>query len=160
MNERDKNYLINRLAETHSSIRAILEETDLDICVYIDTDWRIKDIIGHIATWDRQVTQSLIAFKAGKEYSIPELDEDAFNQQEVLEGRKMTAQQVLKEWEQARKVFIEAVQEIPLDRFPGDLLYPWGDERGSIAGLVGYMVDHDIEHRDEIVKAIQASNEV
>ncbi len=160
MNERDKNHLINRLADTHSSIRVILEETDLDICVYTDTDWRIKDIIGHIATWDRQVTQSLIAFKAGKEYSIPELDEDAFNQQEVLEGRKMTAQQVLKEWEQARKDFIEAVQEIPLDRFPGDLLYPWGDERGSIAGLVEYMTDHDIEHRDEIVKAIQASNEV
>ncbi len=160
MNERDKNYLITRLAETHSSIRAILKETDLDICVYTDTDWRIKDIIGHIATWDRQVTQSLIAFKAGKEYSIPELDEDAFNQQEVLEGRKMTTQQVLKEWEQARKDFIEAVQEISLERFPGNLLYPWGDERGSIAGLVEYMTDHDIEHKDEIVKAIQASNEV
>ena len=71
----------------------------------------------------------------------------------------MTAQQVLKEWEQARKDFIEAVQEISLDRFPGDLLYPWGDERGSIAGLVRYMIDHDIEHRDEIVKAIQALNE-
>ena len=122
MNERDKNHLINGLAETHSSIRAILEKTDLDICIYTDTDWRIKDIIGHIATWDRQVTQSLIAFKAGKEYSIPELDEDAFNQQEVLEGRKMTAQQVLKEWDQSRKDFIEAVQEISLDRFPGDLL--------------------------------------
>jgi len=159
MNERDKNHLIDRLVETHSSIRTILEETDLDICVYTDTDWQIKDIIGHIATWDRQVTQSLIAFKAGKEYSIPELDEDAFNQQEVLEGRKMTAQQVLKEWEQARKDLIEAVQEISLERFPGDLLYPWGDERGSIAGLVEYMTDHDIEHRDEIVKAIQASNE-
>jgi len=138
----------------------ILEETDLDICVYTDTGWRIRDILGHIATWDRQVTQSLIAFKAGKEYSIPELDEDAFNQQEVLKGRKMTAQQVLKEWEQARKDFIEAVQEISLERFPGDLLYPWGDERGSIAWLVEYMTDHDIEHRDEIVKAIQASNEV
>ena len=159
MNERDKNYLINRLAETHSSIRAILEETDLDICIYADTGWRIRDIIGHIATWDRQVTKSLIAFKAGKEYSIPELDEDAFNQQEVLEGRKMTTQQVLMEWEQARTDFLEAVQEIPLDLFPGDLLYPWGDERGSIAQLVEYMTDHEIEHKDEIVRAVQESNE-
>lgn len=159
MNDRDKKNLIDRLAETHSSIRTTLEGVDLDIFVYTDSDWRIRDIIGHIATWDRQVTQSLIAFKAGKEYSIPDLDEDAFNQQEVLEGRKMTPQQVLKEWEQAREGFIEAVQEIPLDRFPGDLLYPWRDERGSIARLVDYMIDHDIEHRDEIVKAIQASNE-
>ena len=71
----------------------------------------------------------------------------------------MTAQQVLKDWEQARKDFIEAVQEISLDRFPGDLLYPWGDERGSIVRLVEYMTDHDAEHRDEIVKAIQTSDE-
>ncbi len=158
MNDRDKNHLIDRLVETHSSIRTAIEETDLDICVYTDADWRIKDIIGHIATWDRQVAKSLNAFKTGTEYSIPELDEDSFNQQQVLEGRKMTAQQVLMEWEQARKDFIGAVQEIPLDRFPGDLLYPWGDERGGIAKLVEYMIDHEIEHRDEIVKAIQASN--
>ena len=50
----------------------------------------------------------------------------------------------------------QAVQEIPFDQFPGDLLYPWGDERGSIARLVEIMTDHDTEHRDEIVKAISA----
>ena len=155
----DKKHLLKLLTESHSATRATIEGIDPDWRVYTATGWRIRDIIGHIATWDRQVTKSLIAFKAGKEYSIQELDEDAFNQQEVLEGRKMTTQQVLKEWEQARKDFIEAVQEISLDRFPGDLLYPWGDERGSIAGLVEYMTDHDAEHRDEIVKAIQTSDE-
>lgn len=159
MNDKDKNLLIDKLSQTHSSIRTAIEGTDLDICVFTDADWRIKDIIGHIATWDRQVTKSLNAFMAGKEYSIPELDEDSFNQQQVLEGRKMTAQQVLMDGEQARKDFIKAVQDIPLDRFPGDLLYPWGDERGGIVKLVEYMIDHELEHRDEIVKAIQASNE-
>ena len=159
MNGGDKRQLIERLTETHSSIRAIIKRTDLDICVYTDTDWRIKDILGHITTWDRQATQSLIAFKAGKDYSIPDLDEDAFNHQAFLEGRKMSAQQNLNEWEQARKDFIAAIQDIPQDRFSGDLLYPWGDERGSIATLVEFMVGHDIEHRDEMVKAIQESNE-
>ena len=43
----------------------------------------------------------------------------------------------------------------PPDQFPGDLLYPWGDERGSIAELVEFIVEHDAEHRDEIVKAVQ-----
>jgi hypothetical protein len=37
------------------------------------------------------------------------------------------------------------------------LLYPWGDERGSIAHLVETMTEHDVEHRDEIVKAIESS---
>ncbi len=72
----------------------------------------------------------------------------------------MTAEQVYVECERARQEFKDALNEIPLDLFPGDLLYPWGDERGSIAQLVEYMTDHEAEHRDEIVKAKQASNEV
>lgn len=39
-----------------------------------------------------------------------------------------------------------------IDLFPGDLLYPWGGERGTIAQLVEFLIDHDAEHRDEIVK--------
>ncbi len=69
----------------------------------------------------------------------------------------MTTQQVFEEWEQARQDFIEAVEEIPLDLFPGDVLYPWGDECGTIAYLVEFMVEHDVEHRHEILKAIQTS---
>ncbi len=44
---------------------------------------------------------------------------------------------------------------MPSAQYPGDLLYPWGDERGSIAQLVELIVEHDAEHRDEIVKAVQ-----
>ena len=159
MNNRERDLLIDKLAESYTDTRMLIEGIDLDICVYTDAEWRIKDIIGHVTTWDRQVIRSLNAFIAGIEYSIPELEEDSFNQQQVLEKRNMTASQVFIDAEQARKDFIEAVREIPLDRFPGDLLYPWGDERGSIVTLVEYMIDHEHEHRDEIVKAIQASNE-
>ena len=49
------------------------------------------------------------------------------------------------------------MEAIPDDLFPGDLLYPWGDERGTIADLVVYMTDHAIEHRDEIVRAAEES---
>jgi len=157
MNHIDKTGLMERLAENYSSVSALLEGIDLDIPVYKDNDWRIRDIVGHISIWDRQVAKSLIAFKAGEDWSIPDFEEDAFNQQQVLEGRKLNAQQVLSEWEQARKDFIATVQAIPIDRFPGDVLYPWGDERGSITNLVQYMIDHDIEHRSEIEKAIQVS---
>lgn len=154
----EKEYLLDLLAETHSATRATLEGVDPEMRVYTDTGWRIRDIIGHIATWDRQVAKSIRAFREGSEYSIPNLDEDVFNQQAVLEQQELTAEQIFAEWEQARKDFKKAVQEVPLDQFPGDLLYPWGDERGSISQLVEYMSEHDAEHREEIVKAIQASH--
>jgi hypothetical protein len=155
-----KRYLLEKLTEAHSATRAILKGVDLEIRVYTDTDWRIRDILGHITTWDREVTKSLRAFLAGTEHVIPDLDEDKFNQQSVLEQRQLSTQQIQAEWEQARDDFKEAIREIPSEQFSGDLLYPWGDERGSIAQLIEYMIEHDDEHRDEIVKAIQTSAEI
>ena len=159
MNIDDKNYLLERLTETHADIRDILVGVDLTIRAYTDADWQLRDILGHIATWDREVTKSLSAFLADTDYLTPDLDDEEteFNQQAVLEQRKLSTQQIVAEWEQARNDFKNALIEIPLNQFPGDLIYPWGDERGSIAQLVKYMIDHTVEHRDEIKKAIQAS---
>jgi hypothetical protein len=156
----DKEYLLEKLTEAHSATRAILEGVDLEMRVYTDTDWRIRDILGHIATWDREVTKSLRAFLAGTEYVIPDLDEDEFNQRSVLAQRVLSTQQIQVDWEQARDDFKEAIRAIPSGQFSGDLLYPWGDERGSIAQLIEYMIEHDDEHQDEIVKAIQTSAEI
>jgi len=159
MTSGDKKHLLNLLAESHSSLRATIEGIDPERHIYTNTGWRIRDIIGHIATWQRQVTKSLRAFQAGTEYSIANLEEHAFNEEAVKAQRGLTAQQVYVEWEQACEDLKDALEEIPLDIFPGDLLYPWGDERGSIAQLVEFLIDHDTEHRDEIVKAVQVSNE-
>jgi hypothetical protein len=152
-----KQRLLELLTQTHTSTRAFLEGIDLTRPVYPDSKWRIRDIIGHIATWDRQSAKSLRAYRVGKEYAIPNLDENDFNEQTVLEQQEMSTQQIFEEWELAREDFKLAVEEIPLDRFPGDLLYPWGDESGTIANLVKMMTDHDVEHRGEIVTAIQSA---
>ncbi len=155
----DKKHLLDLLADAHSNLHATVDGIDPELRVHTDTGWRIREIIGHLATWDREVAKSIRAFRAGTEYSIPNLDEGVFNQQAALVQQELTVQQVFAEWEEAREDFKAAVQEMPSDQFPSDLLYPWGDERGSIAHLVELMVEHDAEHRDEIVMAIQASRE-
>ena len=150
----EKEHLLKLLTESHAAFRATIEGIDPERRVYAEPSWRIRDVIGHIATWDNQVTKSLRAYQAGSEYSITNLEEDDFNERSVKAQQALTAQQVYVEWEQAREDFKDTLKEIPLDLFPGDLLYPWGDERGSIAKLVEFMIDHDAEHRDEIVKAM------
>jgi hypothetical protein len=164
MTDKDKNYLIDLLTETHSTLRELVGEANLEMPVYTDADagvsWRIRDILGHIATWDLETARSLRANRAGGVYLTPDFDEveDDFNQQAVAEQRKLTTQELVAEWELAHEEFKEAVQDIPDDQFAGDLLYPWGDERGTISYLVNYMVEHAVEHRDEIAKAIQHSS--
>lgn len=154
MTTEDKQRLIDLLTDTHSATRKVMEGIDLETRIYSESGWRIRDILGHIAGWDRQAAKSLRAFRDGEDYGIPDLDEDATNEAMVHEQRNWTVEQVFAEWDLAREDFKLAVEEIELDKFPGDLLYPWGDERGSIAQLVEYMAEHDIEHRDEIVEVI------
>ena len=160
MTAEDKKHLLKLLTESHSDLSAAIEGIDPQRRIHPDTGWRIRDIIGHVATWDHQVTKSLRAYQAGTEYAISNLEEHDFNEQSVEEQRALTAQQIYVEWEQAYEDVKDALREITLELFPGDLLYPWGDERGSIAQLVEFMTDHNSEHREEIVKAMQVPKEV
>jgi len=162
MSTKEKKYLLDILAEAHLAVRAILDDVDLEMPVYGDTGWRIRDIVGHIATWEREVAKSLRNYQLGSEYLIPDLDkgEVEYNERAVLEQRKLSPQQILKEFEQAYNDFRKAIQELSDDRFPGDMLYRWAHERGSIAKLVEYMIEHTVEHKDEIIKAMQEAGKV
>ena len=152
----EKKKLEENLTQAHLAIRTTLEKVDMDMSVYQDSGWCVRDIIGHIATWDRETARSLRAYQKGAEYLTPDLDEEEveFNDRSVQMQRKLSVQQLVDEFEQAYQEFRDTIQEMSADHFPGDMLYPWGDERGDIATLVEYMVDHAVEHHDEIKKAV------
>ena len=154
MTSKDTNYLLDMLDKTHSELRAKIKGVNLEIPVYEEGEWQIRDVIGHIAIWDREVVKSIRAFKEGSEYSIPNFDEDVYNDQAALEMRELTAEGVFNEWEQSREDFKAAIGELSAEQLTGEMLYPWGDERGDITLLVKYMCEHDEEHRDEIQEVV------
>ncbi len=158
MSAKDQKNLLDKLAEVHLATHAILEEADLEMPVHKDSGWRVRDILWHVATWNLEVAKSVNAYQAGEEYLIPDLDEEEidFNGKAVEEQKKLSDQQILDEWKKAYKELSNAVQEMPVERFPGDMMYPWGDERGDIVTVVEYMIDHEIEHQEEIMEAMQA----
>lgn len=150
----DKKHTLDLLSESHTANLAFFEGNNLQVPVHGNTDWQIRDIIWHIAVWDRQVTKSIRAYKAGGEYVISAFNEDEYNKRGFEEGRKLTEEQVIEEYKQAREDFEISIKELPSEYFSDDFLYPWGDERGDISQLVEYMVEHDGEHRDEIAAAL------
>ena len=156
MTKEIKEEILQRLAETHDDLEKTIEGLDLDLVIHADTDWRIRDILGHIATWDRVLIYAIQSFLEGSEYVIPGMvgDETDYNQDKVLEQRNLPTEEIYQEWNQARKDFIEAVQQIPPDMFNEELAFPWGDERGSLTLMIEYMVDHDGEHQEEILAVI------
>ena len=109
-----KSRLLVSLSQSHTATREVLAGVDLTLPVYPDSGWRIRDILGHIATWDIQVARSLRAYREGKEYALADHDEAAFNAQDIAAQQELAAQQVFDGWEEAREAFKRAVEEIPL----------------------------------------------
>ena len=149
-----KEQLINSLTQSFINMQSTLKGIDLDLIIYEESSWQVRDILWHLAVWDRQVTKSIHAFIEDGEYAISNFDEDEFNQKSYLEGQRLTVNQILEEYDQARKGFKDAVQDFPTEKYSSEFLYPWGDENGDITTLVNDMVEHDEEHREEIKSAI------
>ncbi len=157
MSTNDKQYLLERLTETHAALKNLLDGADLELEVYADTGWRIRDLLGHIATWDWEMVTTLQAFQAGNEYIIPgiEVDESDYNANDIAKQQTLSTEQILANWKKARVDLLAAIEAIPTDLFPGDFVFPWGDERGTIVQLLDYFIEHDEEHHAEFVPVLK-----
>ena len=151
-----KRDIIQRLANAHDALKKSIDGLDLEQVIHEDTGWRIRDILGHIATWDRVLIHAIETYLSGSEYVISGMvgDETEYNSEKVEEQRTFSTTEILNEWNQAREDFIDAVQKIPEDRFKDELAFPWGDERGSLSFMIEYMIEHDGEHQEEILEAL------
>ena len=157
MSIKHKQMIIRKLEDTHAELEGTLEALDLEMVIHTETNWRIRDILGHIATWDRVLIRSIKSFLDGTEYLIPGMVgvETDFNDQKVAEQRDLPTAEIVKEWKKARGDFITAVQGIPNERFNDELNFPWGDERGSLTLMIEYMTGHNGEHQEEILDALK-----
>lgn len=157
MNIEHKEKILKRLSNSHTELEQSLIGLDMELLIHPDTGWRIRDILGHIATWDRVLIHAIETFLEGSEYVIPGMigDETDFNVQKVIEQKNLSTPEILKEWNQSQIDFIVAIQQIPPDKFFDELAFPWGDERGSVSLMIEYMIEHNGEHQEEILKALQ-----
>ena len=150
MGEAVNQKLLDLMEDSQSALQDTVLKVDLEIIIHKDSGWRGREMLSHISAWDREGAKALHEFMNGGEYLILDYDEDRFNDQAAKEQQNMTTSEIVGDLKSARNELIEAVEMIPADRFPGDLLFPWGDERGTIYDLVKDLCDHAMEHKEEI----------
>ncbi len=155
--EREEKAVLNQqladaLARTMSAARALNAES------VVHGDWRVKDIIGHLAAWEVACVFALRAYQQGKEYQITDdyPSEEGFNQRNYHERYDVPADQVYEEWATARARLKAAINETAPEKFEGQMRFPWGP-RGTIAVLVKDTIGHEEEHRAEILKLTGAA---
>ena len=79
-------------------------------------DWSVKDILGHITTWEEEALKHLPHIKEGKRpprYSILYGGIDAFNALKVEENRQRSLAEVLARFEDIHNQLIAYVETAP-----------------------------------------------
>lgn len=142
------------LAEMRAARRALMDAIrDLDpYTVITEEGWRLHDILGHIAAWDREALAAAQAFQAGdRPYLTPDYDDaDTWNERQVRRKADWPPEQVRMDFIMVRIELENLLQQFDEETLHRPMLLPWGEE-GTLYDLF-YLtcVEHDREHLEMI----------
>jgi predicted RNase H-like HicB family nuclease/uncharacterized damage-inducible protein DinB len=112
-------------------------------------DWTAKDLLAHIATWDRWALQEMQRMLSG---GSPDLttarDEDAFNAAAVTAWRNRSLDEVLAELQAARASWVAWLEDLPEETFSQRRLFEEDD--WSFPGWLEVYWRHDAEHAAQL----------
>ena len=148
-----KEDILTKLAESRRDLhRAIQDLSEEEMTqVQVQGVWTIKDILGHIASWEELCQEPLQRYADGDPFEA-EVTKDYLSLNPVLVSRKHNTplDTILAEWDAIRQELVAAASKLSAERWVQSVLFPWGDE-GPVAEMLEELYEHELEH----VQAIQ-----
>ncbi|MEA2573678.1 MAG: hypothetical protein QOH93_976 [Chloroflexia bacterium] len=115
-------------------------------------DWSIRDILAHVAAWDRAQTEAYRLMLRGERPALLDLEEEeneSFNQEHHVRLKDLSLQEIITELFAAREEMVTLLREVDNNA----LFAPApGDEHAelSIAACISVSTNHDEEHAEMI----------
>jgi hypothetical protein len=114
--------------------------------------WTIKELLAHITGWDDACIASLQAHSQGTAPATPAARGiNPYNASTVAERQALPLEHVIKEWEQTREAFKQAIRDLPDEKFREAFVFPWGP-KDTLGNMITIFAEHEIEHAEEIRK--------
>lgn len=118
----------------------------------VDGGWSVRDILAHLAAWDRAYADMFRAMLAGERHPILDMDEiglEQFKQERYLASKDLGVDEALTEFTAAREELMDLLRGVG----NAQLFAPApGDEHAdmSIAACLGVVVNDDEEYAQKI----------
>ena len=114
--------------------------------VQVEGVWTIKDVLGHIASWEEICLDPLRRYADGDPYSV-EAVEDYLILNEELAARKqdIPLDVILDELDAIRQELVATASKLSAEQWEQRVLFPWGDE-GAVAEMLDELYQHELEH--------------
>jgi len=148
-----KEDMLAKLAESrrdlHRATQGLSEEEMTE--VQVEGVWTIKDVLGHIASWEEICLEPLRRYADGDPFKA-EVIKDYLILNEELAARKqdIPLDVILDELDAIRQKLVATVSKLSAEQWEQRVLFPWGDE-GAVAEMLDELYQHELEH----VHAIQ-----
>jgi hypothetical protein len=150
----DKPELLQHLKDTYQRALATLEGADPERVIYEESGWRVKDIVAHVATWDTETVRSLLAFRRGSSYSIPNYaGVDDFNAYAAHVRMDEPTEQIFADWDATVKWLHILVGAMTPEELDAEMTYPSG-RRGNVGALIQEIYEHQDMHLNDIRAAL------
>jgi hypothetical protein len=113
-----KDALLQRTREERAALDDVYAKlTEDELCApVLDGGWTMKDVLVHVATWERRI---LSGFEAARRGEPPEPgpqtqhDTDAFNERNFLENRERTLADVIAEAGATHGEYVALIESLP-----------------------------------------------
>jgi hypothetical protein len=153
-NKRD---LMDKLREVRSTLLSTtLGLTEARLATELVTDkWTIKDILGHIASWEEEFTKVVQKFINEEEPNYDYLIEEdhnwsKWNLAEWEKKRKLSFKQTVDEFLRAHECFIKVIEGISEQELSVEKLGSWG-KQATIEQIILAQIEHELEHGHQIL---------
>jgi hypothetical protein len=116
--------------------------------------WTLKDLLGHIASWDEEMVRVLQTFTMPGEsqYTYTISDRNGFaawNEEQINARSERSVNQVMSEFEIARRDLIQVVEGLTDPVLNRTRMTSWGKTATGFE-LLMTQVDHDREHAEQV----------
>jgi uncharacterized damage-inducible protein DinB len=148
-----KEETLNRLAESRQALHQALEGLSEEEVTQIQVEgvWTIKDILGHIASWEETCLEPLRRYADGAPFEV-EVIEDylTWNDEQAACKWDVPLDAILDELTAIRQGMVEAASRLSAEQWEQRVPFSWGGE-GTIAGVLDVFYRHELGH----VRSIQ-----
>jgi len=145
--------MLAKLAESrrdlHRATQGLSEEEMTQ--VQVEGVWTIKDVLGHIASWEEICLEPLRRYADGAPFEAT-VTEDylALNEELAARKRDVPLGVILDELDAIRQELVATASKLSAEQWEQRVIFPWGDE-GAVAEMLDELYQHELEH----VHAIQ-----
>ena len=113
--------------------------------------WSVKDVLAHIAFWERYSVRMLQAIGRGE---TPDMEADDTTERKnasvVAQYYQRPLSGVVADWQQAREDLIEQLEYLADQDLHDPARFPWSGGRTLFDRIAGNSFEHEQEHIDQI----------